>query len=72
MILINLPRFLLYILLGFLSYYNQLPWWIAPAFMLYDFRWYLPIGFPGAKKKVMDEMQRRLGMVTPIDPKGWN
>lgn len=67
MILINIPRGILYIALTLLSYYDQAPWWASPALILYDVRWYTVLGFPRPKK----ELEGRV-LAMPTSSSKWN
>jgi len=40
MILINLTRIAVYIALAVLGWFDQAPWWAAPALVLYDTSYY--------------------------------
>jgi len=42
--MINAPRFGLYILLGVLAAFGQIPWWYSVGLALYDI--YLPVTLP--------------------------
>lgn len=81
MILVNVPRLVLYICLGVLAYFGQAPWWLAPGMILYDVRWYRMLGWPGAYKKAVDAATKHLQMQLsqnaidlpgPKNPKGWS
>jgi hypothetical protein len=55
---INIARLLCYLFLIGLACFGQVPWWAAPALILYDTVWYKVFWFPDKPKEAEVLMQQ--------------
>lgn len=82
MILLNVPRVILYASFVVLAAFGEAPWWLAPSMFLFD--WpasYRVLGWPGATRKAIEASKEHLrlhageeaiNLPGPKNPKKWS